>query len=107
MKTRKSPYWFPVTPAVCAIMTDIPEIAQTIIRSPGHQQNFVDAVKSRSQPESNLEYARQMTMPMHLGLISYRLGRKLEWNPRKEKFVHDREANSYLSREYRSKWDLI
>ncbi|GAB3260513.1 Gfo/Idh/MocA family oxidoreductase [Larkinella harenae] len=89
------------------VMTDIPEIAQTVPRSPGHQQNFVDAVKSRSQPESNLEYARQMTMPMHLGLISYRLGRKLAWNPKKEKFIHDREANSYLSREYRSQWDLI
>ncbi|WP_128544346.1 Gfo/Idh/MocA family protein [Larkinella soli] len=87
-------------------MTDIPEVAQSIPRSPGHQQNFVDAVKARTQPESNLEYARQMTMPMHLGLISYRLGRKLEWNARKEKFRGDGEANGFLSREYRSKWDL-
>jgi predicted dehydrogenase len=86
---------------------DIPEVAITLPRSPGHQQGFVNAVKSRIQPESNLEYVRKMTLPMHLGLISYRLNRKLNWNSKKEKFVHDREANQYLHREYRKKWDLI
>jgi hypothetical protein len=88
-------------------MTDIVEIPQTILRSPGHQQNFVDAVKSRIQPESNLAYAREMTLPMHLGLISYRLGRKLNWNSEKEKFTGDKQANTYLSRKYRRKWDLV
>ena len=88
-------------------VTDIPEIPQSIPRSPGHQQNFVDAVKSRSQPESNLAYAREMTLPMHLGLISYRLGRPLQWNADKEKFVGDREANGLLSRKPRKKWDLL
>ena len=88
-------------------VTDIPEIPKTIIRSPGHQQNFVDAVKSRTQPESNLEYARNMTMPMHLALISYRLNRKLTWNSKKERFEDDKQANEYLKREYRKKWDLV
>ena len=88
-------------------VTDIPEVPVTLIRSPGHQQNFVNAVKSRVQPESNLEYARKMTLPMHLALISYRLNRQLNWNSKREKFIHDREANQYLHREYRKKWDLI
>jgi hypothetical protein len=48
-----------------------------------------------------------MTLPMHLALISYRLGRKLNWNSRKEKFVDDKEANGMLHREYRKKWDLL
>lgn len=87
-------------------VTDIPEIPQTNPRSPGHQQNFVDAVKSRIQPESNLAYARELTLPMHLGLISYRLKRELNWNADKEKFVGDREANKLLSRKPRKKWDL-
>ncbi|RYY24728.1 MAG: Gfo/Idh/MocA family oxidoreductase [Chitinophagaceae bacterium] len=86
---------------------DIPEVPVTIIRSPGHQQNFVNAVKTRTRPESNLEYARQLTLPMHLGLISYQLGRKLEWNANRDRFRHDKEANSMLHREYRKKWDLI
>lgn len=86
---------------------DIPEVAQTIERSPGHQQNFVNAVKARQQPESNLAYAREMTLPMHLALISWRLGRELKWNARKEKFKGDREATSLLAREYRDKWNLL
>ncbi len=85
---------------------DVPEIAQSIPRSPGHQQNFVDAVKSRTQPESNLEYAREMTLPMHLGLISWQLGRKLEWNAKREKFKGDSEANKMLSRKPRKEWQL-
>jgi predicted dehydrogenase len=88
-------------------LNDIASIPITLERSPGHQQNFVNAVKSRSQPESNLEYARRMTLPMHLGLISYRLGRKLTWHSEKEKFVDDKEANELLHREYRKKWDLL
>jgi hypothetical protein len=64
-------------------------------------------VKNRTQPESSLAYAREMTLPMHLGLISFRLGRKLNWHAEKEKFVGDKEANSFLSRKYRKKWNLV
>ena len=89
------------------VMQDIDSVPITLTRSPGHQQNFVDAVKNRTQPESNLEYARMMTMPMHLGLISWRLGRPLRWNARREKFRGDGEANDLLSRKYRKGWDWI
>jgi len=88
-------------------VTDIPEVAQILPRSPGHQQNFVDAVKSRRQPESNLAYAREMTLPMHLALISWRLNRSLKWNASKEKFIDDKEANALLNRKYRKGWDLV
>jgi len=88
------------------VVPDLTKIPISLERSPGHQQNFVNAVKSRTQPESNLEYARQLTLPMQLGLISYKLGRKLEWNDRREKFKGDREANNLLSREPRKVWDL-
>jgi len=88
-------------------VTDIPEIAQTLPRSPGHQQNFVNAVRSRTQPESNLAYAREMTLPMHLAIISWRLGRKLTWDAKREKFRDDDDANALLSRPYRKAWDLL
>ncbi len=88
-------------------VTDIPEIPQTLPRSPGHQQNFVDAVKSRKPPESNLAYAREMTLPMHLALISWRLNRGVKWNAVKEKFIDDKEANALLNRKYRKGWDLV
>lgn len=88
-------------------VTDIPEVPQNIERSPGHQQNFVDAVKARKQPESNLAYAREMTMPMHLALISWRLNKKLTWDAWKEKFTDDKDANQLLARKYRKNWNLI
>ncbi len=89
-------------------MTDIAHVPMSVKRSPGHQQNFVDAVKARAQPESNLTYAREMTLPMHLALISYRLGgRTLQWDATTEQFVGDAEANAFLHREHRQKWKLI
>jgi predicted dehydrogenase len=88
-------------------VSDIPEIPKTLLRSPGHQQNFVNAVKSRTQPESNLSYVRDMTLPMHLALISWRLGRKLNWDSKKESFVGDKEADEFLSRKKRKAWDLM
>ncbi len=86
---------------------DIPEISKSTKRSPGHQQNFIDSIKSRNQPESNLEYVREMTMPMHLALISWRLGRTLKWDHLNEKFINDEEANALLHRTPREKWNLI
>jgi hypothetical protein len=88
-------------------VSEIPEIPQTIVRSPGHQQNFIDAVKSRTQPESNLAYARDMTLPMHLALASWRVGRALKWNAAKEKVIDDKAANALLSRKYRKAWNLV
>jgi len=88
-------------------MDDVPDVPKTITRSPGHQQNFIDAVKSRNQPESNLSYARKMTLPMHLALISWKLNRKLQWDEEKELFINDSEANALLSRRPREKWDLV
>jgi hypothetical protein len=49
---------------------------------------------------------RDMTLPMHLAVISWRLGRKLNWNSDKEKFIDDKEASALLSRKYRKAWDL-
>ena len=85
---------------------DIPDVPVSIPRSPGHQRNFLDSVKSRKQPESNLEYVREMTLPMHLALISFRLKRKLTWDCLKEEFINDPAANSMLWREYRRPWSL-
>ncbi|WP_341224816.1 Gfo/Idh/MocA family oxidoreductase [uncultured Arcticibacterium sp.] len=89
------------------VLTDLESIPKTVKRSPGHQQNFIDSVKSRAQPESNLAYAREMTLPMHLGLISWQLGRPLKWDYKRELFKGDAEANQLLFREYRSAYNWI
>ncbi|MFO0952352.1 MAG: gfo/Idh/MocA family oxidoreductase, partial [Isosphaeraceae bacterium] len=38
----------------------------------------------------------------HLGNIAYRLGRKLRFDPKTEKFIGDSEADTYLTRNYRA-----
>jgi predicted dehydrogenase len=88
-------------------VSDVPEVPVTIPRSPGHQQNFLEAIKSRKPPESNLAYVRNMTLPMHLGLISWRLNRTLRWDSVREICIGDEEANRLLHRKYRDKWHLI
>jgi len=88
------------------VLDDIPDVPVSIPRSPGHQRNFLDAVKSREPSASNLAYVRGMTIPMHLALISYRLKRKLLWDSAREQFRDDRAANYMLSRKFRAPWSL-
>lgn len=83
------------------VLTDLKDVSVTLPRSLGHQRNFLDAVKSRGLPESNLPYARKMTLPMHLALISFRLKRKLTWDSEKEQVIGDPAANFLLSRDNR------
>jgi len=87
-------------------MTDIPEVPQSVPRSPGHQRNFLDCVRSREEPESNLDYVHNMTLPMLLGCISFRLGRKLEWDSARQRFIDDAAANRMLAPPYREPWHL-
>ncbi|MBW3470180.1 Gfo/Idh/MocA family protein [Arthrospiribacter ruber] len=89
------------------VLSDVSDIPLTIPRSPGHQQNFIDAVKSRQQPQSHLAYAKEMTLPMYLAMVSYRLKRPLKWNSNKEIFRGDTDANDLLFRPYRKEWNLI
>jgi hypothetical protein len=87
-------------------LSDLPDVQIILPRSPGHQRNFINCVKSRGEPESNLTYVRDMTIPMHLGLISWRLGRKLSWDNQKERFINDDAANRLLHYPYRAPWYL-
>ncbi len=71
-----------------------------------HQRDFLDCVRSRKTPIAPPEVAHRSTTVCHIGNICLRLGRALEWDPAKERFVGDDEANAMLSREARSPWSL-
>jgi predicted dehydrogenase len=68
-----------------------------------HFANWVKAVRSRKTEDQNgpVETAHSASGLAHLGNISYRLGRVLEFDPVGEEFVHDAEANAMLTRKYR------
>ncbi len=72
-------------------------------RGVDHFLNFVEAVKSRDAATLNapVEEGHLSSALCHLANISYRLGRKLHFDPKTEKFVGDNEADSLLTRQYR------
>jgi predicted dehydrogenase len=70
-----------------------------------HTRNFLDCVKSRQQPISDLESGHQVVTACHLSNISLKTGRKLIWDAEKQEVVGDKEANAMLVRPYRKPWD--
>jgi predicted dehydrogenase len=70
-----------------------------------HVRNFLDCVKSRHQPVSDLESAHRVSTACHLANISLRLGRKIRWDPEREEILSDPEASQMLVRPYRKPWD--
>jgi predicted dehydrogenase len=71
-----------------------------------HVRNFLDCVKSRKEPISDLESAHRVATVCHLANISLRLGgRRLRWDAKQEKIIEDAEASRMLVRPYRAPWD--
>lgn len=71
-----------------------------------HVRNFVDCVKSRQFPISDIEIGHRSTTTCLLGNIAYRTGRTIGWDAKKEAIVGDAEAAKMLRREYRAPWKL-
>jgi predicted dehydrogenase len=70
-----------------------------------HVRDFVDSVKSRKAPVSDLASSQPANVPCHLANISFKLGRSLAWDAAKQDVVNDAEASRRLAPEYRSPWD--
>jgi myo-inositol 2-dehydrogenase / D-chiro-inositol 1-dehydrogenase len=64
--------------------------------------NWLDCIKSRKEPISPVEKGHLACTVCLITHISMKLGRKLIWDPEKEKFINDIEANSMLSRPQRA-----
>jgi predicted dehydrogenase len=75
-------------------------------RSNNHRRNFIESVKSRQQPICPVDIGVRSDTICHLDDIAIRLGLKLRWDPEKEQFVNDEQANRMLSRPMRSPWHL-
>jgi hypothetical protein len=66
-----------------------------------HFVNFLDCIRSRKWQDlyADVEEGHMSTAMMHLGNIAYKTGRKLTFDGKTEKFVKDKDANTYLSRQ--------
>ncbi len=70
--------------------------------SQNQQGNWLECIKSRKEPISPVEIGHRACTVCLVTHIAMKLGRKLNWDPDKEKFVNDDEANSMLSRPQRA-----
>jgi predicted dehydrogenase len=71
----------------------------------GHARNFIDCIKSRKAPMSDLASAHRTAVAYHLGNLSLRLGRSLRWDWKTNSVPDDVEANKLLVRVYRAPWN--
>ena len=69
-------------------------------------QAFIDAVKSRKMPYYSPQDIHRLSTAMHLGNIAMLLERPLKWDPVKEEFPGDDEANAMRDRPMREPWKI-
>ena len=79
-----------------------------VLRSQHHQRNLVEAVRSRGPTVCPIEDSVQADQLCHVSDIATRVNRKLTWDPRRERFEGDAEANRRLElRPMRKPWDKM
>ncbi len=76
-------------------------------KKPGHHmRNFIECVKDRSQPISDVFSHHRALTTCHLANISIRLQRPIKWDPEKEQIIGDDEANSFVKRSQRQGYEI-
>ncbi len=68
--------------------------------------DFETALQVREQPGGNAEVSHRVATILHLGNLAIRLGRKLYWDPVREQFIGDEEANRFVNIPMREPWHL-
>jgi predicted dehydrogenase len=92
-------------------MTELKKAApDMIVEGPGenapHIRNFVQCIKSRKKPNADVEIGHRSNTVCHLVNMCRELGRRLRWDPEKEKFIDDAEADRLISRPRRAGYEL-
>jgi hypothetical protein len=77
-----------------------------LLKSDHHHNNFIDAIKGRAQPVSPIDVAVRSDTLCWLAQIAIKRKRKLRWDPEREQFVNDAEANRMLDRPMRTPWKV-
>ena len=63
-------------------------------------------MRKRTKPVSDVEIGQRTASVCNIGNIAYELKRSLEWNPKKETFKNDAEANALLGRPLLDEWSI-
>ena len=76
------------------------------LKLPSHVSNWIDCIPERKRPIGDFESGHRTATVCHLLNIARYLGRNLKWDPEKEIFPGDEEANQCLSRPRRKGYEL-
>lgn len=71
-----------------------------------HMQNFLDCVRTRRQPVSDIGSHHAAITTCHLANLALRLQRPLQWNAAEERFVDDAQADTFLARPARAGYEI-
>lgn len=73
-----------------------------------HIENFINAVRSRkiSDLNADVEVGHHSAALCHMANIAMRVGRRLKFDTKREKFIDDEGANAYLTKHYRKGYEL-
>ncbi len=74
--------------------------------SANHTANFIEGMKARKQPISDVWSHNRMLEICHISNIAMRLGREIKWDPIKREIIGDAQANTFLSRENRKGFEI-
>ena len=77
-----------------------------LYHSDNHYQDWIDAIKKRSKPVASVEIGHRSASICNIANIAYQLQRPLDWDPVKEKFIGDAEANELRTKKYRKPYKL-
>jgi hypothetical protein len=77
-----------------------------LYKSTNHHNDWLECIRTRNQPVADVEIGARSVSICHLGNLAYRLQRRLRWDPAKETFLGDDEANRLLDRPKRGPWRL-
>jgi predicted dehydrogenase len=83
-------------------------VPQTIPRSKGHYQEWVDAIRGGAPAYSNFDIAAYLTEIILLGCVALNVGvgEKLDWDGPKMRAKNNKKADQFVRREYRKGWKL-
>jgi predicted dehydrogenase len=71
-----------------------------------HMQDWLDCIRSRNRPVADVEIGHRSISVCHLANITRAVGRPLRWDAKREQFIGDDQANSYLDRPRRQGFEL-
>jgi hypothetical protein len=80
--------------------------ANPIAGAKAHSDNFLDCVRTRRQPNADVEIGCRTVTVCHLGNIAYWLNRPIQWDPVAEQIVDDNDAARWLDRARRAPFDI-